>query len=88
MSGIKEGSVSCDPTAVQYGIEEQFFALWLDRELLSSCAMFEGGDSLETAQLRKLDYHIAQSRAAGRRRVSRCRLRLGSDVAATCIVGR
>lgn len=52
-----------------YDAGDEFFALWLDPEMVYSCALFEGGDSLAEAQMRKLDYHIAQARAAGRRRV-------------------
>src|SRR5947209_5725012 len=55
------------PAAIQshYDVGNDFFALWLDPEMVYSCAMFEEGDSLETAQLRKLDYHISEARATG-----------------------
>lgn len=40
-----------------YDIGDDFFALWLDRRRVYSCAYFRGGDdTLEVAQERKLDY--------------------------------
>lgn len=35
-----------------------FFGVWLDPTMSYSCAMFEPGDSLQQAQIRKLDHHI------------------------------
>jgi cyclopropane-fatty-acyl-phospholipid synthase len=36
-----------------------FYALWLDEEMSYSCALWDAPeDSLEKAQLRKLDYHL------------------------------
>jgi cyclopropane-fatty-acyl-phospholipid synthase len=53
-----------------YDIGNEFFRLFLDSERCYSCALFEdGSDSLEKAQERKLDYHIAQARAANAERV-------------------
>ncbi|MGW7824451.1 class I SAM-dependent methyltransferase [Streptomyces puniciscabiei] len=52
-----------------YDLPDRFFELWLGPTLTYSCALWEDGDSLETAQQRKIDYLIAQSRAAGRTRV-------------------
>jgi len=48
-----------DREAVQhhYDVSNEFYALWLDPRMVYSCAYFrEDGDSLETAQLRKLDH--------------------------------
>jgi cyclopropane-fatty-acyl-phospholipid synthase len=53
-----------------YDIGNEFWKVWLDPTMTYSCAMWESGDdNLETAQLRKLDYHVAQARAAGASRV-------------------
>jgi cyclopropane-fatty-acyl-phospholipid synthase len=53
-----------------YDIGNEFWKVWLDPTMTYSCAMWEpGDDNLETAQLRKLDYHVAQARAAGASRV-------------------
>ncbi|NIJ11884.1 cyclopropane-fatty-acyl-phospholipid synthase [Saccharomonospora amisosensis] len=42
-----------------YDVGTDFFALWLDRSLTYSCAWREGeGDTLDTAQQRKLRYHL------------------------------
>jgi cyclopropane-fatty-acyl-phospholipid synthase len=45
-----------------YDVENDFYALWLDSSMTYSCALWNGdqGDSLEAAQLRKLDYHLSQ----------------------------
>ncbi|HSP81433.1 MAG TPA: class I SAM-dependent methyltransferase, partial [Myxococcaceae bacterium] len=42
---------------------------WLDPTCTYSCALWEEGDELEAAQLRKLDDHIAQAGAQGAGRV-------------------
>jgi len=40
-----------------YNVSNDFFALWLDRRMVYSCAYFESPhDSLDTAQSRKLEY--------------------------------
>jgi cyclopropane-fatty-acyl-phospholipid synthase len=40
--------------AVSYDVGNEFFALWLDERMNYSCAVFEGNEDLETAQLNKL----------------------------------
>ena len=52
-----------------YDAGEDFFALWLGPELVYSAALFQDGDDLATAQIRKLDHHIAAAHAAGAARV-------------------
>jgi cyclopropane-fatty-acyl-phospholipid synthase len=45
-----------------YDQSNEFFALWLDPTMCYSCAMWEEGVAdLETAQTRKLDYHLEQA---------------------------
>jgi cyclopropane-fatty-acyl-phospholipid synthase len=40
-----------------YDVSNDFYALWLDRDMVYSCAYFSGPDEdLDTAQQRKLDY--------------------------------
>jgi cyclopropane-fatty-acyl-phospholipid synthase len=58
-------------TAIQshYDIGNDFYRLWLDRDLNYSAAMWESGDMLDAAQLRKVDYHISQAGAEGAERV-------------------
>jgi cyclopropane-fatty-acyl-phospholipid synthase len=58
------------PQAIQqhYDVGNDFYQLWLDDTLSYSCALWnedETDDALGQAQRRKLDYHIAESRAAG-----------------------
>lgn len=48
-----------DQAAVRYhyDVSSDFYALWLDRDMVYSCAYFESVDEdLDTAQARKLDY--------------------------------
>jgi cyclopropane-fatty-acyl-phospholipid synthase len=52
-----------------YDVGHDFYRLWLDRTLTYSCALWEDNDTLESAQQRKLDFHIAQARAARANRV-------------------
>lgn len=57
------------PQAIQahYDISNDFYALWLDPLMVYSCAMWESGDTLQEAQLRKLDFHLDQVHAEGKR---------------------
>jgi cyclopropane-fatty-acyl-phospholipid synthase len=52
-----------------YDVGDAFFRLWLDSGMNYSAALFDRDDSLEQAQIRKLDYHVEQARAAARERV-------------------
>lgn len=52
-----------------YDVGNAFFRRWLGSTFTYSAALFEEGDDLDTAQLRKLDYHIAEAQAAGASRV-------------------
>jgi cyclopropane-fatty-acyl-phospholipid synthase len=47
-----------------YDLGNDFFRLWIGPDLIYSCALFEGDDDLATAQIRKLDHHIAAAGAA------------------------
>jgi cyclopropane-fatty-acyl-phospholipid synthase len=52
-----------------YDLSNDFYALWLDPDRTYSCAMWAAQDSLESAQQRKLDYHIEIARARNAPRV-------------------
>jgi cyclopropane-fatty-acyl-phospholipid synthase len=52
-----------------YDVGNDFYRLWLDATMTYSCALWEDGDTLERAQLRKLDHLIALAGAAGAERV-------------------
>ncbi len=55
----KQHSVERDRQAVSYhyDVSNEFYALWLDRRMVYSCAYFQAADDdLDTAQARKLDY--------------------------------
>ncbi|MBA4863648.1 class I SAM-dependent methyltransferase [Streptomyces sp. PSKA54] len=59
------------PEAIRhhYDFLGDFYKLFLGPELVYSYGMWEPGDTLESAQLRKLDYHIEAARAQGAERV-------------------
>jgi cyclopropane-fatty-acyl-phospholipid synthase len=64
--------VGASAQAIQdhYDLSNDFYRLWLDSNLVYSGAMWgEENDDLEAAQLRKLDYHIREARAAGAARI-------------------
>jgi cyclopropane-fatty-acyl-phospholipid synthase len=52
-----------------YDLGNDFYRLWLDPTMTYSAALWAEGDTLESAQLRKIDYHIEQARARGAARV-------------------
>lgn len=53
-----------------YDIGNEFYSLWLDRSLTYSCAILENADdTLETAQERKLQFHLNAIRADSARSV-------------------
>lgn len=60
------------PQAIQqhYDVGTDFYAFWLDDTLSYSCALWDDANAdLQTAQTRKIDYHIQSARAAGVERV-------------------
>src|SRR5215216_2672301 len=71
MSTTKLNNPGASSEAIQshYDVGNEFYSLWLDPTLSYSGAMWEPGDTLETAQLRKIDFHIEQSGARGAERV-------------------
>ncbi len=52
-----------------YDVSPAFYRLWLGEGLVYSAALWEAGDSLESAQRRKIDYHIAEAGASKKQRV-------------------
>jgi cyclopropane-fatty-acyl-phospholipid synthase len=53
-----------------YDLGNDFYALWLDRDLTYSCALWESADEpLASAQARKLDYLAVHAHAPGATRV-------------------
>ena len=45
-----------------YDLSNDFYKLWLDPTCTYSCALWQEKDNLKSAQLRKIDFHIANSR--------------------------
>ncbi len=52
-----------------YDVSNDFYRLWLDPTSTYSSALWEENDNLESAQLRKIDFHIDQAQASGAKRV-------------------
>ena len=67
MKGAALPNPGTSATAIQkhYDVGNEFYRLWLDCDLNYSAAMWEAGDSLDSAQVRKVEFHIQQSRAEG-----------------------
>jgi cyclopropane-fatty-acyl-phospholipid synthase len=49
---------SAEELKIHYDRGNAFYELWLDPTMAYSCALFEGDESLEAAQIRKLDWHL------------------------------
>ncbi len=59
-------SRTIDKQAIEYhyDVSNEFYQLWLDKNMVYSCAYFENGDeNLETAQLKKIDYILTKIQA-------------------------
>jgi cyclopropane-fatty-acyl-phospholipid synthase len=67
--GDRGDGASTEAIQAHYDTGNAFYALWLDPTLTYSCALWDDADTLEQAQIAKLDHHIGQARAAGARRV-------------------
>ncbi len=55
--------------AVTYDVSNDFFRLWLDERMIYSCAVFDGTDDLETAQVNKLRWFHDGTRMTPDKRV-------------------
>lgn len=53
-----------DAVRHHYDVGNSFFERWLDPTMTYSCALWDGTDDLETAQIRKLDWHARAMAAA------------------------
>lgn len=71
MNAVKIENPGASAEAIQhhYDISNDFYRLWLDSSLTYSCALWSESDTLDSAQVRKFDYHIEQARAHGAKRV-------------------
>lgn len=66
IEALAEKAAGASASAIRhhYDLSNGFYALWLDETRTYSSALWEPGDSLEQAQLRKLDYHAQNCQAA------------------------
>jgi cyclopropane-fatty-acyl-phospholipid synthase len=71
MSTVAEKISGASEEAIQYhyDVGNQFYQQFLDKNMVYSCALWEDGDDLEQAQLRKLDYHLSQSHCQDKERI-------------------
>jgi cyclopropane-fatty-acyl-phospholipid synthase len=69
MSPKKRAGASAKAIQAHYDVGNEFFRLWLDETMTYSSALWEDGDSLESAQERKRGWHIAAAKARGVPRV-------------------
>ncbi len=74
MNTLKTQNLGTSAEAIKhhYDVGNDFYQLWLDSTNTYSGALWEendANDTLELAQLRKLDFHINQARAKGAKRV-------------------
>lgn len=69
MTTLVNPGASAQAIQFHYDVGNAFYALWLDTSLTYSCALWDNHDTLEAAQLAKIDYHIEKSGAGGRARV-------------------
>jgi len=71
MATMKINSRGASLEAIQhhYDVGNDFYRPWLGDTYTYSCALWEEDDTLESAQLRKIDFHVAQARAAHAERV-------------------
>lgn len=51
-----------DEVEVSYDVSNEFFRLWLDERMNYTCALFEGTDNLEEAQVKKLEWMARAAR--------------------------
>jgi cyclopropane-fatty-acyl-phospholipid synthase len=68
----KESGASAAAIEHHYGTGNEYFALWLDSTMTYSCALWDdrdAGQSLDAAQLDKIDYHIEQAHGSDAARV-------------------
>lgn len=63
-----QGATSKD-IQFHYDLSREFYAKWLDETMTYSAALFNEGDTLESAQQRKLDFHIRQAEIMPHNRV-------------------
>lgn len=63
--GGRRTGASPEAIMSHYDMGNDFFRLILGPELIYSCALFNDNDDLDSAQLRKLDYHIDAAQARG-----------------------
>ena len=67
-AGFRAGA-SPEAIIAHYDAGNEFFRLWIGPDMIYSCALFEDGDDLASAQIRKLDHHIEAAGAPGKSRV-------------------
>lgn len=63
------GGASQDAIQHHYDLGNSFYEIWLDESMSYSCALWGEGDSLEDAQVRKMDYLLDSGQVHGAERM-------------------
>jgi cyclopropane-fatty-acyl-phospholipid synthase len=61
-SAAQDYGGSAQAIQYHYDVGRAFYRLWLDETMTYSCALWQDGDDLQSAQWRKIDHHLAQVR--------------------------
>jgi cyclopropane-fatty-acyl-phospholipid synthase len=68
-AGLMDRGASPRAIRRHYDVDDEFYQLWLDDTFTYSCAMWEGEQTLEAAQIRKMDFHADQAELSRGQRV-------------------
>jgi len=69
MATQDKAGASREAIEAHYDVGNEFYRLWLGPTLTYSCALWAEGDTLESAQERKLDFHARAAACRGARRI-------------------
>lgn len=72
LKDVKKLGASSEAIEHHYDLSNEFYQLWLDSTMTYTCAMWDktkANETLEIAQLRKIDFHAKNIQAEGKQRV-------------------
>ena len=70
MTALDKTGASLEAIQYHYDLSNQFYSLWLDENMVYSGARYQSdSDSLETAQINKLDHHLKSAQCANKNRL-------------------
>lgn len=56
-----EFGASAEAIQFHYDVSNDFYKLWLDPQMVYSCALWHGDEDLDSAQVNKIDWHLKHS---------------------------